>query len=49
MIIKSQLKTGYEKIQYIIFFIFIKNEYITTHEIKKIKLTIKLIFHYQVR
>jgi len=47
MIIEPQLKIGYVKTQYIIFsFILIKNEYIKTCVIKKISLTIKLIFHY---
>jgi len=47
MLIKQQLKTGYKRIKYIIFsFIFIKVRYTYVREIKKIMLSIKLIFYY---
>jgi len=49
MILKSYLKIGYEKTHYFFSFIYIKNEYAKAHKTKKIMLTIKLIFHYQVR
>jgi len=51
VIIEQQLKIGYERTQPIFSFIFIKSEYTRTrtHEIKKIMVTITLIFHYQVR
>jgi len=45
MTIKSQLKPVMKKHNIIFSFIFIKNEYIKVHEIKKMILTIKLIFH----
>jgi len=43
MIIKSQLKITYEK--YTVHLYIHKNEYTKVHEIKKIILTMKLIFH----
>ena len=54
MIIEQQLKIDYEITQYIIFsFRFIKSKNTSAqaqaHEIKKIMLTIKLIFHYQLK
>jgi len=37
-----------KKYSILLFFIFIKNEYTKSREIKKIMLSIKLIFYYQV-
>jgi len=52
MVVKSQLKIGYEKTHNTLFFtyIIIKNEYTRySWEKKIILIIIKLIFHYQVR